>query len=144
MIPFAPELGTVMRTRVGVGPMRNDPMIAMDEDGHEVHEHTLLARPTDGNTVYSQRVLLRRLVVDGRHVEALEEHWHDDGLRGHTLVFHAADVAGSSLRRTTAEDFGIDLDAPRSGRGAGSVSVNRSPSQFVFATGAFYAEYRDD
>ncbi len=127
--------------------MRNDPMIAIDEDGNEVREHSLLARPTDGETIYLQQVRLRRLVVDGTHFEALEEHWHDDGLRGHTLVFHAADVAhvdDSSLKRTTAEIFGIELDAPKGEGGAGGVSINRSPSQFVFATGAFYAEYRDD
>ena len=87
---------------------------------------------------------LRSLRFGEHTVDALEEHWAGDGLRGHTLVFlsaDVADVADLSLKEEAAAIFGINLHAPREAPRAGAVSVKWSASGYVYVTGAFYAEY---
>lgn len=126
--------------------MPHDPTVAIDANGNEVRDHPLLSRPLDGDTEYIRPIRLLNLDVSGGKVDALEEHWYDDGLRGHTLVFAAPDVEGiedAELKSLTAKAFGIELGADKENPRAGGVEVNRRP-QYVYATGAFYAEYNMD
>ncbi len=124
--------------------MAVDPSVAWDDLGVAVRDHPLLARPVDEDTVFWTPLRLRGLCFGERTVDALEEHWAGDGLRGHTLVFLSADVADVPdrvLREVAAATFGIDLQAPREAPHAGAVSVKRSASGFTYVTGAFFAEY---
>lgn len=123
-----------------------DGSVLLDSNDRVVAEHPLLARPRDGETRFVAPVRLRRVRVAAREVDAVEEHWVDDGLRGHTLVFLAQDLDGvvsAAIEAAAAEHFGVDLAAVKGEPRAGGVSVNRRNPDFVFATAAYYAEYED-